>query len=101
MGFVLLIVLSWSHRRAAMDSNTPGEQVPVTRQGEKPQVFSKQFEDTQTIAGRVVSRIRATRVSFDFRVMPHSKYKPREDAASVNMGVKFVIGGYFDLLPAS
>ncbi|HEX3109770.1 MAG TPA: LPS export ABC transporter periplasmic protein LptC [Thermoanaerobaculia bacterium] len=62
VGFVLLIIFSWSHRHAPLDSNTAGEQVPITRQGEKPQVYSKQFEDTQTIAGRVVSRIRATRV---------------------------------------
>lgn len=62
VGFVVLIVLSWNHRHAPLDANTPGEQVPITRKGEKPQVYSKQFEDTQTIAGRVVSRIRATRV---------------------------------------
>ena len=62
VGFVLLIVFSWSRRRLPLDSNTAGEQVPITRTGEKPQVYSKQFEDTQTIAGRVVSRIRATRV---------------------------------------
>src|ERR1051326_1437644 len=62
VGFVLLIVFSWTRRRAPLDSNTAGEQVPITRTGEKPQVYSKQFEDTQTIAGRVVSRIKATRV---------------------------------------
>lgn len=62
VGFVLLIVFSWTRRRAPLDSNAAGEAVPITRKGEKPQVYSKQFEDTQTIAGRVVSRIRATRV---------------------------------------
>lgn len=62
VGFVLLIVFSWSRRRTPLDNNSGGEPVAITRTGEKPQAESKLFEDTQTIAGRVVSRIRAKRV---------------------------------------
>lgn len=62
VGFVLLIVFSWTRRRTPLDSNAGGEPVAITRTGEKPQAESKLFEDTQTIAGRVVSRIRAKRV---------------------------------------
>jgi LPS export ABC transporter protein LptC len=60
--FILLIVLSWSRRRNPRDTTGSAEPVKITRTGEKPQAESKQFEDTQTIAGRVVSRIRARRV---------------------------------------
>jgi hypothetical protein len=35
-----------------------------------------------------------TRVSVDFRVIPRSRYRPRE-AASVNSGLRFAIGEYF------
>lgn len=59
--FVLLIVLSWKRTRAPRD-RAGTEPVAVTRTGEKPQIESKGFEDTQTISGRVVSRIRAARV---------------------------------------
>ncbi len=59
--FVLVIVLSWTRTRTARD-RTATEPVVVTRTGEKPQLESKLFEDTQTIAGRVVSRIKARRV---------------------------------------
>ncbi len=60
-GFLLLIVLSWTRTRSGKDRAST-EPVVVTRTGEKPQVESKGFEDTQTIGGRVVSRIRARRV---------------------------------------
>jgi lipopolysaccharide transport protein LptA len=62
VGFVLLIVFSWTRRHTPLDNNSGGEPVAITRTGEKPQAESKGFEDTQTIAGRVVSRIRARRV---------------------------------------
>jgi len=60
--FILLIVLSWSRRRSPREATGSSDPVKITRTGEKPQAESKQFEDTQTIAGRVVSRIRARRV---------------------------------------
>jgi lipopolysaccharide export system protein LptA len=62
VGFVLLIVFSWTRRRTPLDSSSGGEPVAITRTGERPQAESKGFEDTQTIGGRIVSRIRARRV---------------------------------------
>src|SRR5436309_1558921 len=62
VGFVLVIVFSWTRRRTPLDANAGGEPVAITRTGERPQAESKGFEDTQTIGGRVVSRIRARRV---------------------------------------
>src|SRR5205814_1795871 len=59
--FILVIGLSWRRNVTSRDRRT-APPVVVTRTGEKPQVESKQFEDTQTVAGRVVSRIRAKRV---------------------------------------
>ena len=61
--FLLIIALSW--RRGG----TPGrarEQaqpvVPTRPSNEKPQIESKQFEDTQTVGGRTVAYIRAKHV---------------------------------------
>ncbi len=59
--FVLVIVFSWNRTRTVRDRSA-SEPVVVTRTGEKPQLESKVFEDTQTIGGRVVSRIKARRV---------------------------------------
>ena len=62
LGFVLLIVFSWNQ------SATPGRRKaaePVTstqRPDDVPQLESTAFSDVQTIGGRVVSRISATRV---------------------------------------
>lgn len=61
VAFVLVIVFSWNRTRTVRDRSGT-EPVVVTRTGERPQVESKGFEDTQTIGGRVISRIRATRV---------------------------------------
>jgi len=62
-GFILLIAFSWN--RARIQKERPSTE-PVTstiRPLEKqPQIESKTFEDTQTIAGRVAARIRAQRV---------------------------------------
>lgn len=60
--FILVIALSWRRTHASRDT---GAVVPVTstqRPRDKPQLESKTFEDTQTIAGRVTMRIRAERV---------------------------------------
>jgi lipopolysaccharide export system protein LptA len=60
--FAFLAVIVVNFRRP----NKPPEQsvapVVVTRTGEKAGVESKGFEDTQTIAGRIASHIRADRV---------------------------------------
>ena len=61
LAFLGLIVFSWTKRDAK--PRTAGiEAVAGSRGSEKPLLESKQFEDTQTIGGRVVSRIRATRL---------------------------------------
>ncbi|HVE69914.1 MAG TPA: LPS export ABC transporter periplasmic protein LptC [Thermoanaerobaculia bacterium] len=60
--FVGIIVVSWNRGRGAAPRK-PGE--PVTselRKNDKPLAQSTAFEDVQTIGGRVVSRISATRV---------------------------------------
>jgi lipopolysaccharide export system protein LptA len=62
IGFVLLIAINW--RRGKPHKDKSGA-VPVTstmRPQDKPAIFSTTFEDTQTINGRVASRIRAERV---------------------------------------
>src|SRR5207302_1920526 len=60
--FIRLIALSWNRARIGREK---GANEPVTstiRPVDKPSIESKTFEDTQTIAGRVASHIRATRV---------------------------------------
>ena len=59
--FVGVIVVSWRRNQAPRDHSAT-QPVAITRTGEKPQAESKGFEDTQTIGGRLVSRIRAKRV---------------------------------------
>ncbi len=59
--FLLIIVLSWN-RGGVVKEKSQGQPIPTTRTGDKPQAESKGFEDTQTIGGRVVSHIQATRV---------------------------------------
>ncbi|MGZ7078918.1 MAG: LptA/OstA family protein, partial [Thermoanaerobaculia bacterium] len=64
LAFLAIIVLSW--RRAGPRTRDHGTVEPVVgiRKGpkEKPQIESKEFEDTQTVGGRVVSYIHAHRV---------------------------------------
>jgi lipopolysaccharide export system protein LptA len=59
--FIAVIVASWRRIKPARD-HASIEPAKVTRAGEKAQVISVGFEDTQTVAGRLVSRIRARRV---------------------------------------
>jgi len=59
--FVGVIVVSWRRNQAPRD-HAATQPVAITRTGEKPQAESKGFEDTQTVAGRLVSHIRAKRV---------------------------------------
>lgn len=62
VAFVAVLVLSWN--RSGTRRND-GDADPVTstqRPEDKPQAEAIKFEDVQTIGGRVVSRIRATRV---------------------------------------
>lgn len=62
VGFLLLIAVSWNRSRVGTERR---QAVPVTstqRPSDRPQAESVTFEDTQTIGGRVVFRIRAERV---------------------------------------
>jgi|TARA_X000001382_G_scaffold130876_2_gene127542 hypothetical protein len=44
--------------------------------------------------GNKINKTSITRVSFDFRVIPKSRYKPSEHT-SINMKIPFKIGGYY------
>lgn len=62
IGFVLVIVLSWTRGKPKRDK---AGTIPVTstiRPVDKPAIVSTTFEDTQTINGRLASHIRAERV---------------------------------------
>jgi lipopolysaccharide transport protein LptA len=62
LGFIALIAASYSQniRRTAV---VGGQVEPAVRPGDRPSVVSYTFEDTQTVGGRVVSRIRARRTT--------------------------------------
>jgi len=60
--FIIIIALSWRRGGTRAKDRQVIEPVIATRTGEKPQIESKQFEDTQTVGGRIVSYIRANRV---------------------------------------
>ena len=62
VAFVLVIALSFRRTHAARDDQPAGPVTSTQRPVDKPQLESKKFEDTQTIAGRVVMRIDAERV---------------------------------------
>ncbi len=61
IAFVLIIALSWRKTHASRGTQE-GAVTSTQRPHDKPQLESKTFEDTQTIAGRVAMRIRAGRV---------------------------------------
>ncbi|HYS54808.1 MAG TPA: LPS export ABC transporter periplasmic protein LptC [Thermoanaerobaculia bacterium] len=62
-GFILLIAFSWNRARVQKDRAITQPVTSTIRPNEKsPNIESKTFEDTQTIAGRIASRIRAQRV---------------------------------------
>ncbi|HEX6101045.1 MAG TPA: LptA/OstA family protein [Thermoanaerobaculia bacterium] len=62
LGFVVLIVLNWN-KAATPGRRKPAEPVTSTvRPDDQPGLESTAFSDVQTIGGRVVSRISATRV---------------------------------------
>ena len=63
IAFVILIAFSWRHGKPHKDKS---DAVPVTStmrpKTDKPSMLSITFDDTQTINGRISSRIRAQRV---------------------------------------
>src|SRR3954471_6764552 len=61
--FLLIIVLSWRRGGTPAKDRPKAEPVASTRPAkEKPQIESKQFEDTQSVGGRTVAYIRAKHV---------------------------------------
>lgn len=61
-GFVLLIAVSWNRARVHKERAINEPVTSTMRPVDKPQIESKTFEDTQTVAGRIAARIRAQRV---------------------------------------
>jgi hypothetical protein len=55
------------------------------------------FDSVNLAHGNKLNTTGKTRVSFDFRVIPRSQYRP-SDRVSVNTGTQFALGGYFDEL---
>ena len=60
--FLLIIALSWRRGGTPVKDREPGQPIAVTRTGEKAQIESTEFEDTQTVGGRKLAYIRAKRV---------------------------------------
>lgn len=54
------------------------------------------FDAVNTSHGNKVNVTRSTRVSFDFRCLPLSRYRP-SDQRSINSGLRFSIGEYYRL----
>ncbi len=61
-GFILLIAVSWNRARIQKDRAITQPVTSTQRPTDKPSIESKTFEDTQTIGGRLASRISARRV---------------------------------------
>jgi hypothetical protein len=57
------------------------------------------FDGVHLEHGNKPNRTSKTRVSLDFRVIPESRYVPRE-SVSINTGLSFSVGGYFARLDA-
>lgn len=55
------------------------------------------FKGSHLKHGNKENKTENTRVSFDFRVIPFDKYSPSE-SGSINTGMKFKIGEYYNLL---
>lgn len=62
IGFILLIALTWHRGKPHKDKAGAVPVTSTTRPSDKPAIESMTFEDTQTVNGRVASRIRAERV---------------------------------------
>ena len=58
------------------------------------------FDGVGLYHGNKLNDTSHTRVSFDVRIVPESKFVPSEEG-SVNTGVKMVIGGYYATLAAT
>ncbi|MBD1211666.1 hypothetical protein H6F39_06625 [Anabaena sp. FACHB-1250] len=56
------------------------------------------FDHTGCTHGNEINKEGTTHVSFDFRVIPYRHYNDDVSAKSINTGMEFKIGGYFDLM---
>lgn len=61
-GFILLIAVSWNRARVQKEHSLNEPVTSSIRPIDKPNIESKKFDDTQTVAGRVAARVRAQRV---------------------------------------
>lgn len=83
----------WLPVTDAFDTNT------VWIEGEPEAVRHGQilvFDGVNRLHGNRINRTGKSRVSFDFRILPKSLYRPRADR-SVSAGLRFVVGEYWDL----
>lgn len=95
----------WVPLTAAWESNTiwietslgRGDCLPIPRL--RPGQYLT-FDAVRWRHGNVPNDTGCTRVSFDFRCIPLSRYS-EGDGRSVNTGQRFVIGDYFEVLPTS
>jgi LPS export ABC transporter protein LptC len=60
--FILVIAVKWRHGKPRRDKSTTQPVTSTQRPTDKPQIESRKFEDTQTIAGKVAAHIVAERV---------------------------------------
>lgn len=56
------------------------------------------FDHTRCTHGNELNLEGTTHVSFDFRVIPYKNYSENLGGKSINTGMEFKIGGYFDLM---
>jgi lipopolysaccharide transport protein LptA/LPS export ABC transporter protein LptC len=61
IGFIGVLVFSFNRAKTSRDKSVNQPVTSTQRPGDRPQIESKTFDDTQTLAGRVVSHIRAER----------------------------------------
>lgn len=62
VAFIILLIVSWNRPESGRDGRAATPVTSTQRPTDRPQAEAIAFEDVQTIGGRVVSRIRATRV---------------------------------------
>ena len=56
-----------------------------------------QFDGNKCTHGNKVNDTEITRISFDFRVLPFSKYDSNYEKTTGDLGKRFVIGQYYSL----
>ena len=56
------------------------------------------FNGNKCIHGNKVNSTDKTRISFDFRVIPHDRYDPNFQKKSATKNQKFLLGGYYSLM---